>query len=197
MFAHHMVWKYVHTLYHTVLFHVTCGSHEVLVVVVDAWSDYMPNPYWLADALQVFHHLMWMGAMVCCEAFMKFLVHCLHVKQNKVGNFQKAFYGIVKYNSASVQSRVYALFLAQTEVFFHKGSLDKWFSAGTGNTACLDEIAILQCFFQQLLGSPFIFDRSLQIPGVGIVAEETTHGTTLYEGKETYARSVDRAKRFQ
>ena len=143
MFAHYMVWKYVHTLYHTVLTYIACGSHEVLVVVVDAWSDHMPNPYWLADALQILHHLMGMRTLVTCKARMQFIVHGLYIKQNQVCYFQKAAHSIVKYNSASVQSRVYAFFLAQTEVFFHKGSLDKWFSAGTGNTACLDEVAIL------------------------------------------------------
>lgn len=192
-----MVWQDVHPLYYAVLAYVACCGQQVLVIVVDAGGDHMANPYGLADALQILHHLMGMRTLVTCKARMKFIVHGLYVKQNQVYYFQKAAHSIVEDYTAGIQSSVYAFLLAQTEVFLHEGSLDKGFAASTGNTACLDEIAILQCFFQQLLGSPFVFDWSLQIPGVGIVAEKTTHGTTLHEGKETDTRTVDSAKGFQ
>jgi hypothetical protein len=169
----------------------------VLVIVVDAGGDHMANPYGLADALQILHHLVGMRTLVTCKAGMQFIVHGLYVKQNQVRYFQKTAHCIVEDYTAGIQSRVYALLLAQTEVFLHEGGLDKGFAASAGNAAGLDEIAILQCFFQQLLGSPFVFDWSLQIPSIGIMTEETTHGAALHEGKETDTGTVDSAKGFQ
>jgi hypothetical protein len=128
---------------------------------------------------------------------MQFIVHGLYVKQNQVCYFQKVAYSIIEDYAAGIQSRMNAFLLAQAEIFFHKCCLNKGFATSAGNTASLDEIAILQCFFQQLLGSPFVFDWSLQIPSIGIVAEKATHGTTLHEGKETDTWSIDSAKGFQ
>ena len=197
MFAHNMVRQDIHALYYAVLAYIACCGQQVLVIVVDAGGNNMADPYGLADALQILHHLVGMRTLVTCKAGMQFIVHGLYVKQNQVRYFQKTAHCIVEDYTAGIQSRVYALLLAQTEVFLHEGGLDKGFAASAGNTAGLDEIAILQCFFQQLLGSPFVFDWSLQIPGVGIVAEKTTHGTTLHEGKETDTGTVDSAKGFQ
>jgi hypothetical protein len=169
----------------------------VLIVIVDAGSDNMSNPYGFAYALQILHHLMGMRTLMTCKAGMQFIVHGLYVKQNQVCYFQKVAYSIIEDYAAGIQSRMNAFLLAQAEIFFHKCCLDKGLATSAGNTASFDEIAILQCFFQQLLGSPFVFDWSLQIPGVGIVAEKTTHGTTLHEGKETDTGTVDSAKGFQ
>ena len=192
-----MVWQDVHALYYAVLAYIACCGQQVLVIVVDAGGDHMANPYRLAYALQIFHHLMRMGAIMPCKSGVQFIVYGFYVEQNQVCYFQKAAHSIVEDYTAGIQSRVYAFLLAETEVFLHEGSLHEGFATSAGNTACLDEIAILECFFQQLLGSPFVFDRSLQIPSVGIVAEKTTHGTTLHEGKETDTGTVDSAKGFQ
>ena len=143
-----MVWQYVNTLYHAVLAHIACGGKKVLVIVIDTWSDDMAHPHRLAYALQIFHHLMRMSAVVRGKALMQFIVHGLYIKKYKVRNLKKTTYSIIEDDTAGVQCCVYAFLFAQTEVFLHKGYLNKRFATSAGDTASLYEITILKGFFQ-------------------------------------------------
>lgn len=192
-----MIWEDVHTLYHAVLADVAHGGQKVLVVIVDAGSYHMADPYGLANALQILHHLVGVCAMMCRKAVVQLIVHGLYVKKDEIRDLQKTAHGIVEYNTTGVQGRMYALLTAEAEVCLYEWSLNKWFATGAGYTSCLDEVAIAQSFFQQLLRSPFVLDRGLEVPCVWVVAEEATHGAALHEGKETYTRPVYRAEGFQ
>jgi len=192
-----MIWQDVHTLYNAVLLYITCGGKQVLVIIVDTGSYHMADPYGLANALQIFHHLVGVRAMMRRKAVVQIVVHGLNVEKDEIRDLQKTAHGIVKDNTAGVQGRMYALFTTETEVCLYERSLDERFTTGTGYASCLDKVAIAQGFFQQLLRCPFVLDWGLEVPRVWVVAEEATHGAALHEGEETYARPVYRAEGFQ
>ena len=192
-----MIWEDVHTFYHAVLADVACGGQEMLVIIVDAWSYHMADPYGLGNALQILHHLVRVRAMMRRKALVQIVVHGLYVEKDEIRDLQETTNGIVEYNTAGVQGRMYALLTAEAEVCLYEWSLNEWFATGTGYASCLDEVAITQGFFQQLLRSPFVLDGSLEVPCVWVVAEEASHGAALHEGKETYTRPVYRAEGFQ
>jgi hypothetical protein len=126
----------------------------------------------------------------------QFVVHCLYIQKDEIRYFQKAAYSIVENDTAGIQSCMYSLLLAQTEVFLHESCLNKRFTTSAGNTTGLYKITILQGFFQQLLCCPLVLDWCLYVPSIWIMTEETTHGTSLHEGKETDAGTIDSAEGF-
>lgn len=197
VFAHYMVWQDVHTLHHTVLAYVARRGKQVFVIVVDAWCNHMADPYRLAYALQILHHLVRVRTMMRRKSVVQLVVHSLYVEKDEIRDLQETTNGIIEDDTTGVQCRMYALLPAQTEIFFYERCLDKGLTTSTGYTASPYEVAITESLLQQLLGCPFILHRCPEIPCIGIVAEKATHGTSLHEGKEAYAGTIHRAERLQ
>ena len=138
-----MVWQDVHTLYNAVLLYITCGGQKVVVIIVDTGSYHMADPYGLANALQILHHLVGVRAMMRRKAMMQIVVHGLYIEKDKIRDLQETAHGIVKDNTAGVQGRMYALLPAETEVCLYEWSLNERFATGAGYASCLYEITIL------------------------------------------------------
>ena len=138
-----MIWQDVHTLYNTVLADVACGGKQVVVIIVDAGGYHMADPYGLAYALQIPHHLVRVRAMMSRKAVVQIVVHGLYVEKNEIRDLSKTAHGIVEDNTAGVQGRMYALLTAEAEVCLHERSLNERFTTGAGYTSGLYEITIL------------------------------------------------------
>lgn len=103
----------------------------------------MADPYGLAYALEIFHHLVRVRAMMRRKAVVQIVVHGLYVEKDEIRDLQETTNGIVEYNTTGVQGRMYALLTAEAEVCLHEWSLNKWFATGAGYASGLDEITIL------------------------------------------------------
>ena len=127
---------------------------------------------------------------------MEAIVNRLDVEHHEVGLIHRPPCLFMEEGSAGVECRVESLLPAESEELLHKGRLHERFSPGTGHPTPFDETFVASHLCHQFLGCQFVGHRAAGIPGIGIMAEGTAHGTALEKGNKPYPGAIHGAERL-
>ncbi len=121
-------------------------------------------------------------------------INRFQVQQHQVSGIQCFEHRFRCYGSRSIQRGMDPLFLAKQEETTHELRLQQRFASCYRNSSFRDKAFIPEHFVEQLLRRKKVLASAFDIPGIRVMAIETSQRAPLHEHHEPYSRAVHRAE---
>ena len=192
-----MIWEKLHSLYDGRIGLEPMSKLGETSIEGSVSRDYhMTNPSRFAQGEETIHPGLIGPTCVTSVRLMKTIIGGLDIQQDQIGII-KHREGLVRTdNTTGIKGSMQPFLFAQPEILLDEIGLHERFSPTHRDTTPADIRAVTKSFLEELLGFPFKLDWSLRIPGIRIMAECTSHGTSLHECHKAYTRTVHGTKRF-